>query len=143
MLLALVGVVFLLVSFLELVLGSSYIKSERPFWSFFVEFISDNVFVILSSEKSCCLTSKFITFSLSIFFNIVRFFVILFIVTIVIAAVVDSILIFYYLRSQVPIRPLENWVEVYEGTARGDNVFYCISYFLYFLENAIQIKQKT
>jgi len=71
----------------------------------------------------------FIFISLSIFFNIVRFFAILFIAIIVIAAVVDSLLIFYYLRSQVPIRPLENWVEVYEGTARGDNVFYCFSYY--------------
>ena len=67
--------------------------------------------------------------SLSIYFEVVRFFAILFIAIIVIAAVADSILIFYYHRSDVPIKPLENWVEVYEGTARGDNVFYCFSYY--------------
>ena len=71
----------------------------------------------------------FIFISLSIIFRVVRLFIILFITIIIIAAVVDSLLIYYYLRSQVHIRPLENWVEVYEGTTQGDNVFYCFSYY--------------
>lgn len=71
----------------------------------------------------------FIFVSLSFFFDVVRFFAILFIAIIVIAAIADSLLIFYYLRSHVPIRPLENWIEVYEGPTQGENVFYCFSYY--------------
>ncbi|NVM44233.1 MAG: hypothetical protein HWN79_04895 [Candidatus Lokiarchaeota archaeon] len=67
--------------------------------------------------------------SLSIFFEVVRFFVIVFIAIIVIAALVNSFLIFYYLRSHVPIRLLENWVEVYEGMTKADDVFYCFTYY--------------
>lgn len=71
----------------------------------------------------------FIFISLSIIFRFAEFFIILFVAIIVIAAVVDVVLIFYYLRSHVPIRPLENWVEVYEGKIQGDNMFYCFSYY--------------
>ena len=71
----------------------------------------------------------FIFVSLSIIFRVVQLYIVLFITIIIIAAVVDSLLIYYYLRSQVHIRPLENWVEVYEGTTQGDNVFYCFSYY--------------
>jgi len=67
--------------------------------------------------------------SLSIIFSVVRFFIALFIIIIIIAAVVDLFLIFFYLRSYVPIRPLETWVEVYEGATQGDNIFYCFSYY--------------
>ncbi len=71
----------------------------------------------------------FIFISLSIIFSVVLLFIVLFITIIIIAIVADSFLIFYYLRSYVPIRPLENWVEVYEGATQGDNVFYCFSYY--------------
>jgi len=71
----------------------------------------------------------FIFISLSIIFRVVLLFIILFITIIIIAAAVDSLLIYYYIRSYVPIRPLENWVEVYEGITQGDNVFYCFSYY--------------
>jgi hypothetical protein len=71
----------------------------------------------------------FIFISLSIFFEIVRFFAILFIAIIIITAMVDSLLIFYYVRSHVPIKPLENWVEVYEGATQGDYKYYCFSYY--------------
>jgi len=75
------------------------------------------------------ITWLFIFISLSIIFRVVQLYIVLFITIIIIAAVVDSLLIYYYLRSQVHIRPLENWVEVYEGTTQGDNVFYCFSYY--------------
>ncbi|NVM17697.1 MAG: hypothetical protein HWN80_08270 [Candidatus Lokiarchaeota archaeon] len=71
----------------------------------------------------------FIFISLSIFFRFAELFAILFVTIIVIAAAVDIVLIFYYLRSHVPIRLLENWVEVYKGSTQENNVFYCLSYY--------------
>jgi hypothetical protein len=71
----------------------------------------------------------FIFISLSIFFEIIRFFAVLFFAIIIIAVLVDILLIFYYLRSHVPIRPLEIWVEIYEGVTQGDYVYYCFSYY--------------
>ena len=104
--------------------------------------IVDNAPIILYSkkEKEHEALNSFITFffltgglfifiSLSIIFRFAEFFTILFVAIIVIAAVVDVVLIYYYLRTYVPIRPLENWVEIYEGNIQGDNVFYCFSYY--------------
>ena len=71
----------------------------------------------------------FIFVSLSIIFNVVEVFLVLFITAIIIAAVVDIVLIFIYLRSHIFIKPLENWVEIYKGETQGPNVFYCFAYF--------------
>jgi len=71
----------------------------------------------------------FIFISLSIYFRFAELFTIIFVAIIVIAVLVDAFLIFYYLRSHVPIKPLENWVEVYKGKVQEDIAFYCLSYY--------------
>jgi len=71
----------------------------------------------------------FIFVSLSIIFRVAEVFLVLFITVIIIAAIVDIVLIFIYLRSHVLIKPLENWVEVYKGETHGTNVFYCFIYY--------------
>ncbi|MFX0048033.1 MAG: hypothetical protein ACFE8G_07675 [Candidatus Hermodarchaeota archaeon] len=104
--------------------------------------VVDNAPIILYSKKdkeheslNSLITFFFLTgglfifIALSIIFNLVQFFVVFFIIIIIVAALVDSLLIFYYIRSHVLIKPLENWVEVYEGITQEDNVFYCFSYY--------------
>jgi hypothetical protein len=71
----------------------------------------------------------FIFISLSVFFKIVEFFTVLFVIIIVVVALVDSVLLFYYSRSQVQIKLLENWVEVYKGPIQGENAFYCFTFY--------------
>ncbi len=71
----------------------------------------------------------FIFVSLAIIFKFAEFFTILFVTIIVIVALVDSVLIYYYARSHILIKPLENWVEIYKGGVQGDKVFYCFSFY--------------
>ena len=73
--------------------------------------------------------SLFIFVSLSIIFRVAELFLVLFIAVIIVAAIVDIVLIFIYLRSHVLIKPLENWVEMYKGETQGTNVFYCFAYY--------------
>ena len=104
--------------------------------------IIDNAPIILYSKKdkehealNSLITFFFLTgglfifISLSIIFRFAELFIVLFITIIIIAAIVDSVLIFFYLRSIVPIRPLENWVEVYKGKIEGGIEFYCFTYY--------------
>ena len=106
------------------------------------EVIVDNAPTILYSKKdkehealNLLITFFFLTgglfifISLSVFFRIVDFFIVLFVIIIVVVALVDSVLLFYYIRSQVQIKPLENWVEVYKGPIQGENAFYCFTFY--------------
>ncbi len=120
--------------------------NKVDFQTFIDEFskkvIVDNAPIILFSKKdkehealNSLITFFFLTgglfifIALSIIFGFVEYFIILFVAIIVIVALIDSVLIYYYVRSHIPIKPLENWVEVYKGNTQGDNVFYCLSFY--------------
>lgn len=67
--------------------------------------------------------------SLSIIFIEVFFSLILFLVVIVIAVLSDLILLIIYIRSNVRIKPIECWIEIYESTIGGTETYYCFSYY--------------
>ncbi|MFX0075955.1 MAG: hypothetical protein ACFE96_10965 [Candidatus Hermodarchaeota archaeon] len=71
----------------------------------------------------------FIFISLSVFFGFAEYFTVLFVTIIVIVALVDSVLIYFYIRSHNLIKPVECWVETYKGEVQGDNVNYCFSFY--------------
>lgn len=59
-----------------------------------------------------------------IYFNIPFFTII-----IVIAAIIDILLIINYLKTNVYIKPLECWLELYRGKSENNYVFYCFTYY--------------
>jgi hypothetical protein len=71
----------------------------------------------------------FIFIALSVFFGFAEYFTILFVAIIAIVAVVDSVLIYYYIRSHTLIKLVECWVEIYKGKVQGESVFYCFSFY--------------
>jgi len=120
--------------------------NKVDFQAFIDEFsknvIVDNAPVILYSKKDkeyeainsliafFFLTGGLLIFiSISIFFGFTVYFIIVFFTIIVIVTLINSVLIYYYVRSYNPIKPLENWVEVYKGNVQGDNIFYCLSFY--------------
>ena len=62
----------------------------------------------------------------SIFFN-----PIVFVFIILIGVIADIILIINVVKSNVYIKPLECWVEVYEGKSENTSKFYCFTYYLF------------
>lgn len=62
--------------------------------------------------------------SLSLFTRIFYFSIVAFTIVIVAAIAVDSMLIFYYIKSNVYIKPTECWFEVYKN-----NDYYCFSFY--------------
>lgn len=67
--------------------------------------------------------------SLTYFLIPIYFNFILFIVIIVIGATVDVFLIINYLGSNVYIKPIECWVEIYKGKSANNFEFYCFTYY--------------
>jgi hypothetical protein len=65
--------------------------------------------------------------ALSYFLASIFFYLILFIIVIIIGIVADVILIINVIKSNVSIKPLECWVEVYNGDQNSE--FYCITYY--------------
>ena len=63
-------------------------------------------------------------FLASIYFNLLFLIII-----IIIAVMVDAFLLINYLKSNVYIKPLECWFEVYEGKQEGDAQYYCFIYY--------------
>ncbi|MFX1501536.1 MAG: hypothetical protein ACFFDH_11290, partial [Promethearchaeota archaeon] len=63
-------------------------------------------------------------FLASIFFNLI-----LFIIIIIIGIIADVLLIINVIKSNVNIKPLECWVEVYNGKGEQNSEFYCITYY--------------
>ncbi|MFW9881909.1 MAG: hypothetical protein ACFFG0_53275 [Candidatus Thorarchaeota archaeon] len=59
-----------------------------------------------------------------IYFNLPSFIII-----IIIATIADVLLIINYLKTNVYIKPLECWLEVYRGKSENNYVFYCVTYF--------------
>ncbi len=60
----------------------------------------------------------------SIYFNLIFLIVI-----IVIAGIIDILLIINYIKSNVYIKPLECWVEIFKGKEKDDFNFYCFVYY--------------
>jgi hypothetical protein len=63
-------------------------------------------------------------FLASIFFNLI-----LFVIIIVIGVIADVFLIINIIKSNVSIKPLECWVEVYNGRSEQNSEFYCFTYY--------------
>lgn len=59
-----------------------------------------------------------------IFFNLI-----LFIAIIIVCAIADVFLIINVIKSNVFIKPLECWVEVYQGKSKVNSEFYCFTYY--------------
>jgi len=85
----------------------------------------------------------FIYIALSIIFNLISFSLLIFIVIIVIVAIIDAFLITNYILSNIPIRLLECWVEIYEGPSRENKTFYCFSYYPIFSGKSLPNKAKN
>jgi len=67
--------------------------------------------------------------SLSIIFIEFYFSLALFLTVIVVAVITDVILLLIYIRSNVRIKPLECWIEIYESAIGGTDIYYCFSYY--------------
>ena len=67
--------------------------------------------------------------SLSIIFIEFYFSLALFLTVIVVAVITDVILLLIYIRSNIRIKPLECWIEIYESAIRGTDTYYCFSYY--------------
>ena len=67
------------------------------------------------------------------------FSLILFVVVIIVAAITDGILLLIYIRSNIAIKPLESWIEIYEG----NEIYYCFSYYLVFSGKCLPNKAKN
>ncbi|MFX1390739.1 MAG: hypothetical protein ACFE9Z_11800 [Promethearchaeota archaeon] len=63
-------------------------------------------------------------FLASLFFNIV-----LFIAIIVVFVIADIFLILNVIKSNVYIKPLECWIEIYKGKAENSSNLYCFNYY--------------
>ncbi|MFX0001696.1 MAG: hypothetical protein ACFE88_16415 [Candidatus Hermodarchaeota archaeon] len=71
----------------------------------------------------------FIYIALSYFLAAIFFSLFLFIVIIVICVIADVVLIINVIKSNVYIRPLECWVEIYRGITVEDYDYYCFIYY--------------
>ena len=76
--------------------------------------------------------------SLSLFLFEVYFSIIVFITVISLAIVVDIVLILNYIKSNVFIRPIECWIEIYKN-----NDYYCFSYYIIFTGKCHPNKAKS
>lgn len=70
--------------------------------------------------------------SVSILISELYFSIIGFIIIIIAAAIADLILLLIYIRSNVAIKPLESWVEIYESIREDSQTYYCFSYYIVF-----------
>ena len=51
------------------------------------------------------------------------------IIIIIIAAIIDVLLIINYLKTNIYIKPLECWLEIYRGKSDNKYVYYCLVYY--------------
>ncbi|MFX1312385.1 MAG: hypothetical protein ACFFHD_07210 [Promethearchaeota archaeon] len=71
----------------------------------------------------------FIYIAFSYFLASIYFNLILLILTIVILGSIDILLIINYIKSNVYIKPLECWVDVFKGKKQDGGTFYCFVYY--------------
>jgi len=56
----------------------------------------------------------------------------LFIALIIVVIIIESLLLNYYLKTNIYIKPIECWIEVYKGLSQNNFIFYCFSYYIVF-----------
>ena len=66
-------------------------------------------------------------FLASIYFNLLLFTII-----IIIDTIVSILLLVNYIKSNVYIKPLECWLEIFKGRKENDTEFYCFKYYVIF-----------
>jgi len=106
------------------------------------EIIVESAPIILYSKKdkeheafTSLIAFFFITGGLLIYIAVtyfiapVYFSLILFISLIMVGAIIAVLLMLNYLKSNVFIKPLECWFEVFKGKSQNDADFYCFSYY--------------
>ncbi|MFX1270013.1 MAG: hypothetical protein ACFFAK_18795 [Promethearchaeota archaeon] len=71
------------------------------------------------------------------------FSLILFVLVIIVAAIADAILMLIYIRSNIAIKPLESWIEIYESIPKGNETYYCFSYYIVFSGKCIPNKARN
>ena len=71
----------------------------------------------------------FIYIALAIIFADIYFSIVLMIIIIIAAAVADFIFLLNYLKSNVRIRPLECWIEIFRGANKEGYDHYCFLYY--------------
>jgi len=81
----------------------------------------------------------FIYIALSYFLAALFFNLTLFIITLALAIITDAILIIIYIKSNVYIRPLESWVEIYAWNYE----FFCLIYYPVFSGKCFPNKAKN
>jgi len=81
----------------------------------------------------------FIYISLSIIFNLISFSLVIFLIIIITGAIIDVYLIINYVRSNVSIKPLECWIEIFQATEK----YYCFSYYPIFTGKSLPNKAKN
>ena len=81
----------------------------------------------------------FIYIALSIFFMAIYFSLIIFIIIILIGVILDMFLIINYIRSNVSIKPLECWIEIFQAKDK----YFCFSYYPIFTGKSLPNKAKN
>ncbi|MHA1148351.1 MAG: hypothetical protein ACTSR8_08905 [Promethearchaeota archaeon] len=71
----------------------------------------------------------FIYIALAIIFADIYFSILLMIIIIIAAAVVDVVFLLNYLKSNVRIRPLECWIEIFKGAKKEGFEYFCFTYY--------------
>ena len=67
--------------------------------------------------------------AVSYFLAPIYFNLLLLIIIVIVASIVDVFLLINYTKSNVYIKPLECWFEVYKGKQESDAVFFCFTYY--------------
>ncbi|MEJ2280029.1 MAG: hypothetical protein P8Y70_20120 [Candidatus Lokiarchaeota archaeon] len=106
------------------------------------ELIIQNAPILLYTKKDkeheailSLIISLFLTGSLLIYISLSALFPLIFIgwllttVFIIIVIIVDIILIYNYLKSNIYIRPIECWFEIFEGITENSEKYYCFQYY--------------
>ncbi len=67
--------------------------------------------------------------SLTYFLSTIYFSLIIIFIVIIILVIVDVLLIINVIKSNVYIKPIECWVEIYKGKSEGVYEYYCFTYY--------------
>jgi len=67
--------------------------------------------------------------AISYFLAPIYFNLLLFIIVIVITTIINVLLIINYLKTNVYIKPLECWLEIFRGKLENNYVYYCFTYY--------------
>ncbi|MFX1419397.1 MAG: hypothetical protein ACFE9N_10795 [Promethearchaeota archaeon] len=67
--------------------------------------------------------------ALTYFLAFIFFYLVMFIITIIICVIADILLIINVIRSNVYIKPIECWVEIYQCKSENNSTVYCFTYY--------------